>query len=153
MRLVLARRPNPATSRAATASTALSLAVSDRWGHVTGSPARRCSVAKVMAGRNTRRCRKRPSARRELAIASNGGLSDVIRAGALWLTGTLAVLRGGLGERLLECALASGLAGDCQLRGPGGDATGERCGAFTTRDLDWCTLTDLSEQPRAVLLR
>ena len=45
MRLVLARRPNPATSRAATASTALSLAVSDRWGHVTGSPARRRSVA------------------------------------------------------------------------------------------------------------
>ena len=64
----------------------------------------------------------------------------------------LAVLGGGLGERLLECALAAGFAGDRQLWGPGGDAADERCGALAARDLYRCTLTELSEQPGAVLL-
>jgi len=53
----------------------------------------------------------------------------------------LGVLGGGLGERLLECALAAGLAGNRQLRGPNGDAADERCGALAARDLDWCALT------------
>src|SRR6476620_10053464 len=53
----------------------------------------------------------------------------------------LGVLGGGLGERLLECALAAGLAGNRQLRGPNGDAADERCGALAAGDLDWCTLT------------
>jgi hypothetical protein len=65
----------------------------------------------------------------------------------------LVLCRGGLGERLLERAFAAGFAGDRQLRGPSGDTPGERCGALTPRDLDWCTVTDLREQPRAVLLR
>ena len=64
------------------------------------------------------------------------------------------LLRGrGLGERLLECAFAAGLAGDRQLRGPDGDAAGERFGALAARDLDWCALTELGEQSGAVLLR
>ena len=53
----------------------------------------------------------------------------------------LGVLGGGLGERLLECALAAGLAGNRQLRGPNGDAADERCGALAACDLDWCALT------------
>src|SRR5690348_11271657 len=65
----------------------------------------------------------------------------------------LFLCRGGLGERLLERAFAAGLAGDGELRGPSGDAAGERCGALAAGDLDWCTVTDLREQPRAVLLR
>lgn len=64
----------------------------------------------------------------------------------------LAVLGGGLGERFLHCALAAGLAGNRQLRGPGGNAADECCGALAARDLDRCTLTELSEQPGAVLL-
>jgi hypothetical protein len=65
----------------------------------------------------------------------------------------LAVLGGGLGERLLQCALAAGLARNRQLRGPSGDAADERCGALAARDLYRCTLTELSQQPGAVLLR
>jgi hypothetical protein len=53
----------------------------------------------------------------------------------------LGVLGGGLGERLLECPLAAGLAGNRQLRGPNGDAADERCGALAARDLDWCAPT------------
>ena len=62
------------------------------------------------------------------------------------------MLRGGLAERFLERALASGLAGDRQLRGPDGDAAGERCGTLAARDLDRRALTELAEQPGAVLL-
>ena len=89
-----------------------------------------------------------------LAIASNAGTqaTAISRWSSVAERG-LAVLGGGLGERLLECALAAGLSGDRQLRGPSGDAAGERCGALAARDLDWCTLTELSEQPGAVLLR
>src|ERR1700756_484491 len=65
----------------------------------------------------------------------------------------LSVLGGGLGERLLDCALAAGRAGDRQLRGPGGDAADECCGALAARDLDRCPPAQLSEQPRAVRLR
>ena len=65
----------------------------------------------------------------------------------------LAVLGGSLGECLFQGALAAGLTGNRQLRGPSGDATDERCGSLAARDLDRCTLTDLSEQPGAVLLR
>ena len=64
----------------------------------------------------------------------------------------LILLRGGLAERFLERALASGLAGDRQLRGPSGDAAGERCGTLAARDLDRRALTELGEQPGAVLL-
>jgi hypothetical protein len=48
-----------------------------------------------------------------LAIASNSGTPTP--AMARWCSGAnrkLAVLRGGLGERLLECPFATGLAGD-----------------------------------------
>jgi hypothetical protein len=57
----------------------------------------------------------------------------------------LAVLLSGLRKRLLECALATGPAGDRQLRRPSRDAANERCGALATRDFDWCTLPELSK--------
>ena len=75
--------------------------------------------------------------------------APTIRAGAL----SLAAHRGGLGECLLERALAARLAGNRQLRRPGGHAADERRGAPASRDLDWCTPTELTEQPGAVLLR
>jgi len=118
-------------------------------------PLRRCVVAEAMAGRNTLRCRKRSSAPQRAGCyrEQRGNSSD--RDFALVVCGSeeLAVLGGGLGERLLECALAAGLSGDRQLRGPSGDAAGERSGALAARDFDWCALTDLSEQSGAVLLR
>jgi hypothetical protein len=97
-----------------------------------------------------------------IAGAVTGQLANVSNSGAeataisRWCSAAdrkLAVLLGGLSERLLECALATGPAGNRQLRGPSGDAANERCGALAARDLDWCTLTELSEQPRAVRLR
>jgi hypothetical protein len=89
-----------------------------------------------------------------LAIASNAGTDATrfSRRGSV-ADRKLAVLGGGLGERLLQCALAAGLAGNRQLRGPSGDAADERCGALAARDLYRRTLTELSEQPGAVLLR
>src|SRR4051794_38536441 len=105
--------------------------------------------------RNTRRCRKRSSAPQRASWLSGGTRKPSqprFRAGALWLTGSYPCFGGGVNEGFLECALAAGLAGNRQLRGPSGDADDERCGALAARDLDWCTPTDLSEQPGAVLL-
>ena len=69
------------------------------------------------------------------------------------LAGNSVLFRGGLSERFLERALPAGRAGDRQLRRPSRDAARERCGALAARDLDRCALTDLGEQPGAVLLR
>src|SRR3954469_14335086 len=68
-------------------------------------------------------------------------------------TGELILLAGALGQRLLERALATGLAGDRQLGGPRGNAADERRRAFAAGDLDRCPLAELGEQPSRVVLR
>jgi hypothetical protein len=90
----------------------------------------------------------------ELAVASNAGTyATAISRWCSVADRKLAVLGGGLGERLHECALAAGLAGDRQLRRPSGDAADERCRALAASDLNRRALTELGEQPGAVLLR
>ena len=90
----------------------------------------------------------------ELSLNGSASYGSQSRGAAVscgWMK--LLGFRRGRGERFLERAFAAGFAGDGQFRGPGGDAAGERCGALAARDLDWCTLAELGEQPGAVLLR
>src|SRR3954468_17223390 len=67
--------------------------------------------------------------------------------------GELLLLAGGLGQRLLERAVATRLAGDRQLRGPRRDSAGESSRTFAARDLDRRALAELGEQARPVVLR
>src|SRR5207248_3039412 len=88
-------------------------------------------------------CPIRPCDRRNRSIVI-AVISPATRKPAVPITGTarssarpgLILFDDGLGQRLLERALAAGLAGDRQLRGPRGDAANERCSALAARDLD-----------------